>query len=135
MDGDAEFDALMEACQNGELTAVKVSLGARGNLVNGYSGKADMARLVNMFHVALLALGCKWYGEWVPSKANVADIMTRPERFHELLDGLRRELAGKGYPEDELLHGFELDLPSMDTAPGNLKGWWQHLREAAARQD
>ena len=27
---------------------------------------------------ALIALGCDWYGEWIPSKANIADIMTRP---------------------------------------------------------
>ena len=43
-----------------------------------------MARLVNLFHLALVGLECTWYGEWVPSKMNIADIMTRPERFAEL---------------------------------------------------
>ena len=62
-------------------------------MINGYSGKPDLAHMVNMFHAALIALDMRWYGEWVPSKANIT---TRPERFHELLDGLRRELAGKG---------------------------------------
>ena len=47
-------------------------------------GKTDMVHLVNLFHLALVGLECTWYGEWVPSKMNIADIMTRPERFHEL---------------------------------------------------
>ena len=37
MDGDGEFDELMRACQEGDLTSIKVSLGARGELVNGYN--------------------------------------------------------------------------------------------------
>lgn len=37
MDGDAEFDELMSACQEGNETLVKVNLGARGELVNGYN--------------------------------------------------------------------------------------------------
>ena len=49
-------------------------------LVNGYSGKADLARLVKLFHVATIALCCEWWGECrVPSKANLADIPTRDE--------------------------------------------------------
>ena len=35
--GDPDFDSLMEACQQGDLTAVKVNLGARRELVNGYN--------------------------------------------------------------------------------------------------
>ena len=62
--------------------------GALSSLVHGYAGKAEAARLVNMFHLALIALDIKWYGEWVPSKANVADIMTRETRFHELESGI-----------------------------------------------
>ena len=37
MDGDGDFDTLMDACQAGDLTAIKVSLGARRELVNGYN--------------------------------------------------------------------------------------------------
>ena len=48
------------------------------NMVNGYSGKPDMAALVNMFHLAIMALDVEWYGEWVPSKANIADIVSAP---------------------------------------------------------
>ena len=62
----------------------------------------DMARLVCMFPwSAMSAMSrCDWYGEWVPSKANLGDIMTRPERFHELLEGLRRyQVVQRGEPE------------------------------------
>ena len=30
-----------------------------------------------MFHAAMVALQCEWYGDWVPSKANVADYPSR----------------------------------------------------------
>ena len=55
------------------------------HLVNGYAGAPDSARMVNTFHGALLALRMRWYGEWVPSKANIADILTRLEHYHELI--------------------------------------------------
>ena len=41
--------------------------------------------MCNMFHVAITALNIDVYGEWVPSKANVSDIPTRPERMAELV--------------------------------------------------
>ena len=59
-------------------------------MVNGFAGAPDMARLVCMFQMTLIALECEWYEEWIPSKANLADIVTRPERFNELLEGLCR---------------------------------------------
>ena len=91
------------------------------NLVNGYSGKADVARLVNMFHVAMLALGTEWYGEWVPSKANLADIMTRPERFHELLAGLAKTSA-------KPVIRFEMQLPPLGAEWQDLKAWMRAMR-------
>ena len=62
------------------------------NMVNGYSGVPDMARLVNLFHLAIIALDVDWWGEWVPSKANCADLMTRPDArgWQELEAGLTR---------------------------------------------
>ena len=45
--------------------------GALSALVNGYAGKEDCARFVNMFHIQLLGLQSKVYFDWVPSKANV----------------------------------------------------------------
>ena len=37
MDGDEDFDRLMDACQAGNEREVKISLGARVELVNGYN--------------------------------------------------------------------------------------------------
>ena len=68
---------------------------------------------------AITNVGQRWLiknlldGEWVPSKANLGDIMmTRPERYHELLEGLRkyqwyREANPEG-PEE-----YELKLPPL----------------------
>jgi hypothetical protein len=53
-------------------------------LVHGYASKPDLARLVNLFHAQMAALRCLFYGDWVPSKANPADVPTRAERVHEV---------------------------------------------------
>ena len=53
-------------------------------LVHGYASKPDLARLVNLFHAQIAALHCLFYGDWVPSKANPADVPTRAERAHEV---------------------------------------------------
>lgn len=50
---------------------------------NGYANAPDSARLVNMFHVAAIALEIDYWGEWVPTHANIADMLTRPDRFEE----------------------------------------------------
>ena len=100
---------------------------ALSNLVNGYSGKPDMARLVNMFHIALLALNVEWYGEWCPSKANIADIMTRPERFHELLEGLQT-LPKEIFTE---IIQAELRLPPLGDNWTDLKAWMRNVRAHA----
>jgi hypothetical protein len=53
-------------------------------LVHGYASKPDLSRLVNLFHAQIAALRCRFYGDWVPSKANPSDVPTRPERYHEI---------------------------------------------------
>jgi len=53
-------------------------------LVHGYASKPDLARLVNIFHAQLAGIRSWFFGDWVPSKANPADVPTRPERFHEM---------------------------------------------------
>ena len=93
-------------------------------MVNGFAGAPDMARLVCMFQIALIALGCEWYGEWIPSKANLADIMTRPERFHELKKGL----AGVKITE------AKVELPPMDFSAGKLKEWMREMRVRAVER-
>ena len=42
-----------------------------------------MARLACVFHAQLVGLRIQYYGEWVPSKANPADVPTRPDRWDE----------------------------------------------------
>jgi hypothetical protein len=94
---------------------------ALSNMVNGYARMEDMAELVNLFHLALMALDVEWYGEWVPSKANIADIMTRPDRFHELEAGLGC------VPEY-----FKFELPPMGASVDDLKAWIRTLKQRRA---
>ena len=58
-------------------------------LVHGYSGKVDLAKAVNVFYLQLTALRASVYLDWVPSKANIADLPSRGA-----WDQLRGELAG-----------------------------------------
>jgi hypothetical protein len=53
-------------------------------LVHGYASKPDLSRLVNLFHAQIAALRCRFYGDWVPSKANPSDVPTRAERYREI---------------------------------------------------
>ena len=90
-----------------------------------------MARLVCMFHLALIVLECDWYGEWIPSKANLADIMTRPERFHELLEGLRQyEWYREANPERP--EEYELKLPPLGDSTEQLKEWMRAMKARGA---
>ena len=98
--------------------------GSLSHLVNGYAGRPDSAHVVNLFHAAVVALEIKWWGEWVPSKANIADIMTRPERFHELKKGL----AGVKIIE------AKVELPPMGFSAGKLKEWMREMRARAVER-
>ena len=46
-------------------------------LVHGYSKKADLAHMVNAFYLQLTGLRASVYFDYVPSKANVADLPSR----------------------------------------------------------
>ena len=52
--------------------------------MHGYARESDCARLVNLYHAQCVALQCVVWSEWVPSKGNVGDVPTRPERLAEL---------------------------------------------------
>ena len=69
---------------------------ALAGLIKGYAKVVDMARLANGLHAFLLTTECDPYWDYVRSKANVADLPSRPD--------LRPEL-------DQILHemGFEPD--------------------------
>ena len=91
-------------------------------LVHGYAKKEDMARMVNAFHLAATALDVDFYHEWVPSKANVADIPTRPDRMHEIPSHVK---LGK------------MKLPPISGDAGALRRWrdmMEWLAKQAARE-
>ena len=70
--------------------------GAVGAILKGYSGKADCARIVNMFHFAVAKSGItSLWTDYVPSESNPAD---EPSRYHEMSDSERTTLAAKYGP-------------------------------------
>ena len=95
--------------------------GSLSHLVNGYAGQPDSARIVNVFHVAVMALRMRWWGEWIPSAANIADIMTRPERFAELRAGLEK---------GAVIHEYKFKMPPIDYDSTDLVAWMRLMRAA-----
>ena len=89
-------------------------------LVHGYASKPDMARLVNLFHAQLVALECWFYGEWVPSKANPADVPTRPDRWHEI-------------PPTAV--EVPMVIPDVAAVEADVAAWIHSVRARAARRD
>ena len=84
---------------------------ALSKAVHGYANEPDMANLVNSLHIcdAVLAVDAWW--EWVPSKANVADLPSREPSTWD--DAARRVMAKINSRMDE--QGFgrrELRLPT-----------------------
>ena len=82
-------------------------------LVHGYAGKPDMARLVNAFHAQTVGLRCMTWKEWVPSKANPADIPTRVERDGEM-------------PESAVW--VDMILPPIEMMEGDIAEWIRSVR-------
>ena len=66
----------------------------------------------------------QWWGEWIPSKAKIADIMTRPERFHELQEGLG---------VSQHIVQYEFVMPPIGDDTVTLTDWMRIMR-AAGRQ-
>ena len=63
--------------------------GAVGSLVKGYSGVADCAKIVNMFHFAIAKIGvASIWVDYVASESNPADV---PSRLHEMSKEEARE--------------------------------------------
>ena len=74
---------------------------------------------MNLFHIAAAALGIHWWGEWIPSKANIADIMTRPGRFFELQAGLGAS---------QHIHKHEFKMPPLGDDSVTLTAWMRAMR-------
>ena len=69
---------------------------ALSGLVHGYARKLDLARMVNAFHLQLVSLDAHVWLEFVPSKANIADLPSRDE--YELLEHLGGRRASLRMP-------------------------------------
>ena len=63
---------------------------ALSGLVHGYSGKPDLAKMINAFHLQAAGLRTSVYFDYVPSKANIADLPSRlqTEEFLAQMAGL-----------------------------------------------
>ena len=51
--------------------------------IHGYCRNTDMGRLCNLLHLSLAALRCQPFFNWVPSKANPADLPSREQGEEE----------------------------------------------------
>ena len=87
-------------------------------MVNGYSSSTDMAALANAFHLTAVGLGARTYFDYVPSKANIADLPSRGE-----YDVPRRLGAVQGRP---------MVLPTRQQLEGPLHAWLDEALAAAA---
>ena len=93
-------------------------------LVHGYSGKPDLAKAVNVFYLQMLSLRASVFFDFVPSKANIADLPSR-NMFVEL----ERELHGitvRGSAPDTLV------VPSVAAWHAPLASWVQASRHSAS---
>ena len=45
--------------------------------IKGYSGQLDSVRIVNLFHIVRLRLGCNVWFYYVPSESNISDWPSR----------------------------------------------------------
>ena len=79
-------------------------------LVNGYSGK-----MTNVFYMQMIGLRASVYFDYVPSKANIADLPSR-DRFDLLLPELRG-LTVRGLAPDTLV------VPSVASWRADLDTW------------
>ena len=88
---------------------------ALSKAVHGYANEPDMAAAVNALHACDAALAADAWFEWVPSKANVADLPSREESTWDTGDAaLMAELRARpGYEwrELQLPTAAELDDP------------------------
>ena len=94
-------------------------------LVNGYAGKPDLAKMVNAFFLQMAGLRAHVYFDWVPSKANIADLPSR-DAIPELL----AELAGLRIAHAE---SHELVVPGLAEWNADLALWATRPRRAGSK--
>ena len=88
-------------------------------LVHGYSGKPDLAKAVNVFYLQTAALRASVYLDWVPSKANIADLPSR-----KAFGDLQRELRGLGW-DPSMVDGMR--VPSVGQWHAPLESWFERF--------
>ena len=95
-------------------------------LVHGYAGKVDLAKGVNVFYLQALGLRTSVYFDYVPSKANIADLPSRGAgaELAAELTGLRR--LGS-LPWDPLI------VPSVGSWTAPLTSWVRSAERSSAR--
>ena len=87
-------------------------------LVHGYSQKTEMALMVNAFYLQLTGLRASVYFDYVPSKANIADLPSR-NAFAELRAALLSPAPFPGAPEDD----HKLRVPALSAWDRPLEDW------------
>jgi hypothetical protein len=93
-------------------------------LVNGYAGKPELARSVNIFYLQAVALRTSVYFDYVPSKANIADLPSR--RMFSELDRELMHMRRTTPPSQHLV------VPSVSAWHGDLSAWAHHESGASA---
>ena len=91
-------------------------------LVHGYSGKPDLAKAVNVFYLQMLSLRASVFFDYVPSKANIADLPSR-----NMFVALDHELLGitvRGSAPNTLV------VPSVARWHAPLASWVQASRHS-----
>ena len=88
---------------------------ALSSLVHGYSGKPSLAKMVNIFYLQMIGLRASVFFDYVPSKANIADLPSRREYAKLLLE--LRGLTIHGASPDRLL------VPSVAEWSADLSSW------------
>ena len=94
--------------------------GALSSLLHGYSSKPDAARLCNLFHLFAAAIGCSIYFEWVPTKANIADLPSRAT-----MEAMRRYFSY--FPHSRVLPLVPPDASTWNAPLGGLFDMWLQL--------
>ena len=87
-------------------------------LVHGYAGKPELAKSVNIFYLQTVALRTAVYFDYVPSKANIADLPSR--RMFELLESELVGLRRTSPPHRKLR------VPSVAEWDADLTSWAHH---------
>ena len=59
------------------------NIGALSCVVHGYARRPDCAAMVNSYHEKVRALRCFPWHEWIPSKLNIGDWASRPDKHYQ----------------------------------------------------